>query len=615
MADSKGLVRAVTVVSIASSLGCSAPDTSPSPTLGEPGESQQALDPAAAKYDWLQFGGDPQHSGNDARETTISTGNVATLAKVFEVSLGAVADGAPAYLSSVATSAGTKDLLFLVTKSGQLLARDAHTGAAVWSAQHGPGSCKINNGKSACFTTSSPAIDPARAHVYAYGLDGKVHQHAVADGTEVTTGGWPEVVTLKGFDEKSSTPVAVATAKSGRTYLYVGTGGYPGDRGDYQGHLTTIDVASGAQNVFNTLCSNQTIHLLEKPGTPDCASVRSAVWARSGVVYDAVTDRIYGVTGNGDYNGTTDWGDSVFAIQPDGVTSKGKPLDAYTPTNFQQLADDDADLGSTAPALLPVPTGSKVAHLAVQSGKDGKLRLLNLDDLSGKGGPGHTGGELQLLAVPQGSEVLTSIAVSVIGGVTWAFVANDKGISALKLSLDTSGNPTLAKAWANTASGDGGSSPIVAGGVLFYSTSGALRALAPTTGKQLWSGPLGSIHWESPMVANGVVYATDEAGNLTAFAPATAPSDVCATIAERKSQAVSCPAGKVFGQVVFASYGTPAGACGAFKTSACNATTSTGDVSSACAGKASCTLSATNAVFGDPCSGTTKHLDVELSCK
>ena len=520
MADFKTIARAVTAVSITSSLSCSAPDSprGPARTL-EQGEAEEALVPDVTKYDWLQFGGDPQHSANDALETTISASNVGKLAKVFQVSLGAVADGAPAYLSNVATASGTRDLLFLVTKSGQLLARDAHTGAAVWSAQHGAGSCKINNGRTACYTTSSPAVDPARAHVYAYGLDGKVHKHAVADGAEVTTGGWPEVTTVKDFDEKSSTPVTIATAKSGHTYLYLGNGGYPGDRGDYQGHVTTVDLASGAQNVFNTLCSNQTAHFLEKPGTPDCGSVQSAVWARSGVVYDAATDHIYGATGNGNYNGTTDWGDTVFALHSDGTGANGKPLDAYTPTNFQQLDNDDADLGSTAPALLPVPAGSKVAHLAVQSGKDGKLRLIDLDDLSGKGGPGHTGGELQLLGVPQGSEVLTSIAVSVIGGVTWAFVANDKGLSGLRLSVDSTGKPTLAKGWANTASGDGGSSPVVANGVLFYATSGNLRAISPTTGKQLWSGAIGGVHWESPIVDNGVVYVTDEAKNLTAFAP------------------------------------------------------------------------------------------------
>ena len=48
----------------------------------------------------------------------------------------------------------------------------------------------------------------------------------------------------------------------------------------------------------------------------------------------------------------------------------------------------------------------------MQGGKDAKLRLLNLDDLSGQGGPGHTGGEIgPLVDVPQGGQVLTAPAV------------------------------------------------------------------------------------------------------------------------------------------------------------------------------------------------------------
>jgi hypothetical protein len=37
-------------------------------------------------------------------------------------------------------------------------------------------------------------------------------------------------------------------------------------------------------------------------------------------------------------------------------------------------------------------------------------------------------------------------------------------------------------------------------------------------GSVLWSNPsIGGIHWESPIVVNGVLYITDPAGNLTAF--------------------------------------------------------------------------------------------------
>jgi len=62
-------------------------------------------------------------------------------------------------------------------------------------------------------------------------------------------------------------------------------------------------------------------------------------------------------------------------------------------------------LGSTAPAILPTPANSVVRHLAVQGGKDALLRLINLDNLSGQGAPGHTDGEIsQPIGVPQGMD-------------------------------------------------------------------------------------------------------------------------------------------------------------------------------------------------------------------
>jgi hypothetical protein len=66
----------------------------------------------------------------------------------------------------------------------------------------------------------------------------------------------------------------------------------------------------------------------------------------------------------------------------------------------------------------------------------------------------------------------------------------------------------------------------VANGVLYYDSALGLRALNPLTGAQLWSSSIGSApHWESPIVANGVLYITDENGHLTAFGlPAPPPT-------------------------------------------------------------------------------------------
>jgi hypothetical protein len=244
------------------------------------------------------------------------------------------------------------------------------------------------------------------------------------------------------------------------------------------------------------------------------------------VLYSSELDRIFFGTGNGTYDANSGghlWGDSILEVNPDGTGSNGLPLDSYTPVEYQSLQNNDADLGSTAPALLPTVPGSNVAHLAVQSGKDGQLRLLNLSNLSGSGGPGHTGGELQKIAVPQGNEVLTQPAVWVnpVDGGIWVIVANDNGIAGLQVTADGSGNPSLGSKWHG---GTGGTSPVVANGMVFYFGGGGVRALDPTTGNLLWSDTSpGGVHWESPIVIDGRLYVADESAVLWIYGPNPAP--------------------------------------------------------------------------------------------
>jgi PQQ enzyme repeat/PQQ-like domain len=483
------------------------------------GTSDMASKKGPEHYDWLQFNFDARHSGFNDRESKISSANVSRLQPLFRVRLPAIVDGAPASLSSVKTAGGVKDLLFLTTKAGHLLALDAETGKQIWIKQNPAGSCRINNGYEPCYTTSSPAIDPNREFVYSYGLDGRVHKYLVGDGREITGSGWPQLATLKSFDEKGSSALSIAKARNGRHYLYAANSGYWGDRGDYQGHITTIDLANGHQKVFNANCSDQAVHFLQEPAKPDCPSRRSAIWARAGVVYDAATDRIYAATGNGPFRPARhNWGDTVFSLYPDGSGKNGDPLDSFTPADYQELEDRDLDLGSTGPAILPMPKNSIVRHLALQGGKGRKLRLVNLDNLSGNSGPGHTGGQVgQVIDVPQGGMIFTAPAVWINPGEdrTWVFVATSEGISGIRLQPDAKGNPHLQLQWKSDA---GGTSPIIANGLLYYAGSHGLRALNPKTGKVLWSSrEIGRIHWQSPIIVNGLLYITDENGNLNAF--------------------------------------------------------------------------------------------------
>ncbi len=462
---------------------------------------------AAPAADWLQWGYDPTHSASNPDETAIGAANVAQLTLRYQVTMSANANVAPVFASGVDTPSGTKDLLFVTAQNGRLTAYDAADGSVVWSA----------NTSGTAPTESAPAIDPSKAFVYGYGVDGKVHKYRIGDGTEITDGGWPEVATLKPSVEKGAGALAFATT-NGTTYLYVVNDGYIGDGGDYQGHLTAIDLATGAQKVFNSLCSDIEIHMVLNgaSGTTDCSERQSGIWGRPGATYDPGTDRVDVSTGNGLFDANTgglDWGDSVLALNPDGSgRGAGLPLDSYTPTNYSQLDGQDLDLGSASLSILPVPAGSAVQHLGLQTGKDSKLRLIDLDDMSGTGAPGGVGGEIQLIPVPLSESWMKTqpaVWVDAAGdGATWVFMANGTGLSGLKLGLDASNTPYLLPTWQMSA---GATSAIVANGVLYHagSCSGGVCLFArdPHDGTVLWtSSPVGSLKWQSPILVDGALY-------------------------------------------------------------------------------------------------------------
>jgi hypothetical protein len=153
-------------------------------------------------------------------------------------------------------------------------------------------------------------------------------------------------------------------------------------------------------------------------------------------------------------------------------------------------------------------------------GKDGLLRLINLANLSGQGGPGHTGGEVAGLGINVGPVVLSQPAVWVnpADSSTWLFLANGNGTSAFRVNIAGNGNPSLVSQWSGANGGN--SSPLVANNVLYVANGSALRALDPVTKATLWTsaaGAIGSIKWQSPIVANCAVYIADQSARLSAF--------------------------------------------------------------------------------------------------
>src|SRR5207247_2436023 len=130
-----------------------------------------------------------------------------------------------------------------------------------------------------------------------------------------------------------------------RHLVLAATDGYIGDAPPYQGHVVSLDRASGRiVGVWNSLCSDR--HELIQPST--CGASDSAIWGRSAPVVDPSTGNLLVATGNGPWDGQTNWGDSVILLSPDAKQMLGH----WTPSNQAELESRDLDLGANAPALV-----------------------------------------------------------------------------------------------------------------------------------------------------------------------------------------------------------------------------------------------------------------------
>ena len=442
---------------------------------------------AAAKVpegDWTRFDYDAQRSGAGPARTGISAGEVSSLATRV-VHLDGVVDSSPIELRDVVVDGRARDVAIVTTTYGRTIAIDPGTGAKLW--EFVPGDVGAYQG-SGQITTATPIADPDRRYVYAASPDGRVHKLDLATGREVRSGHWPVRVTFDATREKIDSALNLSGP-----WVIASTGGYYGDAPTYEGHVVLIDRSSGhIASVWNAECSTRH-HLLAPPSTcrADTSFGGSAIWARAGAVVEPGSGRLLVATGNGPFNGSTNWGDSVLELS----ANAGRLLHNWTPRDQAQLNAHDTDLGSTAPALLPETHGYR---LAVQGGKDGMLHLLNLDRLdgSGAGAAARTGGELQDISSPGGGEVMTAPAV-------WhgfVFVSEEAGTAAYTLRV--AGGPRLATVWQNHSAG---TSPVLAAGLLYIydEQSGALKIYNPASGRLLRILPAATGHWNSPIVIGG----------------------------------------------------------------------------------------------------------------
>jgi outer membrane protein assembly factor BamB len=446
------------------------------PTAGTAAIPSPARGSSARLLDWREFGLNPQRTDVSPLSTGITAANVGRLHRVT-VNLPGTVDSSPAYLHEAKVAGAVHSVVVVTTTYGKTLALDASGGRILWTFTP-PGYSRWAG--SAQITTTSPLIDPDGRFVYAASPNGLIHKLSLADGGE--TAGWPVSVTRDATHEK----LAAALNVGGR-YLLVTTGGYFGDAPPYQGHVVSIDRSSGhIASVFNTLCANR--HNIIVPSS--CPSSDSAILSRAGAVVEPGGRRLLLSTGNGPWNGSSDFGDSVVELTLPGLRFR----QAFTPINQAELNESDTDLGSSAPALL----GHNRVLIA---GKDGLMRVLSLSHLDGHAPsrPSKLGGEVQRLPLPGGGELFTAPAVWSTPTTTTVFVGAEHATAAYTLS-----SGRLRIVWQNSTPG---TSPIVAGGLLYvYDPSeGGITVYRPRSGHPIAKLPGETGHWNSPIVVDGHV--------------------------------------------------------------------------------------------------------------
>lgn len=346
---------------------------------------------AWGQTDVLTQHNDNTRAGLNSNETRLTPGNVNvnTFGKLFTQSVDGIIVGQPLYASNVLMNDGrVHNVVYVATQHNTVYAFDADSiqgtsASPLWSASLNNGGTTDPIADFGCTGThyteigimGTPVIDPGKTTLYvvAKTLNGSVRNFSL-HALDITTGserlGGPVIITGTAPSSNGSgafNPIyqmqrPALLLQNG--VIYIGFGGNGCDTFAYNGWFFA----------YNSQTLQQQAAFLV---TPD--GTRASIWqGGSGPAVDA-NGNIYVATANGTYDGPAegDYGDSVLKMGWNG--SVFGVFDFFTPYNQLQLAQEDLDLGSAGPVVLPDQPGL-YPHELVAGGKQGTLYLINRDD-------------------------------------------------------------------------------------------------------------------------------------------------------------------------------------------------------------------------------------------
>lgn len=374
--------------------GASTPTPPPPPT---PSPTPSSVDVTTYHYDNLR-------TGQNLNEITLTTANVnqAKFGKLGELMVDGKVDAQPLYLSNLSIpGVGAKNVLYVATEHGSVFAFDADKVSAtpaqpLWKiSTQLPGEVPSDDRGCSQVTpeigiTSTPVIDRARGAIYVVSVSKdasgnyfhRIHALDLTNGKELFGGPTTITATYPGSGAGSSGGNVVFNPAqynerpglleiNGTIYT---TWGSHCDLGAYTSWMMAYSA--------DTLKQMNVLNLVPNGGD-------GGIWmSGTAPAADAAGD-IYFILGNGTFdtalnaNGFPSRGDCGNCYVKVSSTTPLTLLDYFTPLNTVAESGADEDFGSGGPLLLPdvADASGKTRHLAVGSGKDAIIYVLDRDNM------------------------------------------------------------------------------------------------------------------------------------------------------------------------------------------------------------------------------------------
>ena len=333
---------------------------------------------------------DNARTGQNLKEYGLTPANVnpASFGQLFSCPVDGYVYAQPLWVANLNFGGTIRNVVFIATEHNSVYAFDADSPSCVqlWQMNFlGTGVTTLTSADVAGNTdiipeigiTSTPVIDPTTNTLYV--VPKTRETVGTVSGQACSTASPCYVHRLHALDlitgtEKFGGPVMITAANFvplkhlqrpalllANNTLYIAFGSH-GDQCNYQGWVMGYNPSTLAQIFANSLSNSA-------PGSCN----QGAIWlSGAGPATDA-SGNVYVVTGNGLYDGSLNFGDSVVKLSP-----TGSILDWFTPFNQSTLAANDVDLGSAGVLILPDAVGSAGhPHLALATGKISILYLLD----------------------------------------------------------------------------------------------------------------------------------------------------------------------------------------------------------------------------------------------